>query len=129
MRIESRDYLESRENLGIKISELNLHFFRNIQWTKGYPLHNDQATKRNIFIHKDSKFAYSCYGNYGCCLTCKTAGATVYKMRGICKDSYLGKTVLYQIHKNNIVTVSENTYYATMIDGYYGFKGNRVEIR
>ena len=94
MRIESRDYLESRENLGIKISELNLHFFRNIQWTKGYPLHYDQATNRNIYIHKDTKFAYSQYSNAICCVTCKASGATVYKIRGICKDSYLGKTVL-----------------------------------
>merc|ERR1712110_564678 len=36
----------------------------------------------------------------------------VYKLRGMCEDSYL-----------------EDTYYATMIDGYYGFKGNKIEIR
>ena len=23
----------------------------------------------------------------------------------------------------------ENTYYATMIDGYFGFKGKKIEIR
>ena len=65
---------------------------RNLQWTKGYPLINLDPKNKNIYINKDTKFSHTYYGSDKCCLTCKSAGASVYKLRGMCEDSYLGLT-------------------------------------
>ena len=66
---------------------------RKLQWTRGYPLDRRYTSPKNIYITKDNKFSHSYYSDETCCLTCKTVGATVYKLRGMCANSYLGRKI------------------------------------
>ena len=63
------------------------------------------------------------------CVSCNCTIDTLYILRGICKESLIGKWQIFWIMIIQVYFYADTYFYSIMINGYLGFIGNQSEIR
>ena len=102
--------ISDSEKEGTFVDEFTKEEINQINWAPAAP--NGERLQNSVIIRTDKRDFEDSDNERPCCVSCKAQKATVFTMRGACKDSFL-----------------ETEYYATMSDGHLMFFGSFVDIR